>query len=62
MENAFERFVRMVTEEKVHEDASITFVELCRRLRCCPDDLNDLLLEQCGLDGDGVLDACRLWE
>ena len=55
MNRAYERFGRWL-ERHGPEDASRGFRAVCREVRVCPPDLDEVLIRETGMSGDEILD------
>lgn len=45
----------MVLEDHIYEDDTIDFQDICRALRVAPADLNEVLVEEMGMNGPEIL-------
>ena len=55
----YKRFSRLLIEEGLSEDESVNFREICRRARVSPVDMNEILMEELGVDGETMLERMR---
>ncbi|MCR5520194.1 MAG: hypothetical protein K6F21_07665 [Bacteroidales bacterium] len=53
--DAYEEFSKMVLEDHIYEDDTIDFQDICRALRVAPADLNEVLVEEMGMNGPEIL-------
>lgn len=59
MENAYAVFGRLMCEDKVYLDRTLTFTRICMWLGVQPDLLEEMLLSELGCGGEGLLAAYR---
>jgi len=57
--DAYVLFERLLDEEKVYLDSSLSFDKLCQLIGIDPDSLNKLLLDEHGLNGEEILNIYR---
>ncbi len=55
----FLRFERLMDTEKVYLNPDITFRDICRRLFVSPSSLDEILLDEIGMNGDELIDFYR---
>lgn len=55
----FERFERLMDEDRIYRNPDIDFNDICRMLRCSSSDLDELLVNQFGMDGETILEEYR---
>ncbi|MBQ0128109.1 MAG: hypothetical protein MJY91_06305 [Bacteroidales bacterium] len=56
LDKQYFRFWRMMEEGTLSKDGKIDFRTACRRLRCSPADLDEVLVSELGIDGDEVVE------
>ena len=49
----------LMTQKQIYTDPSVTFKDLCRRVRTRPRRMNQLLRTELGMDGTALLQALR---
>ena len=55
----FEHFTALLNEEHVYMDRNLTFRDICRRMHVSPVDMDEILLNELGMDGESVLASYR---
>ncbi len=55
IESIYSDFAQMLLADRIYEDDTVTFPDICRALGVSPGRLNDLLREELGMDGSEVL-------
>lgn len=55
LQKAFDLFSKMMNEDKVYLDASLTYDAICRRIGIAPADLDEKLMAELGMDGETIL-------
>ena len=58
-EEIYEKFGRMLEEEKPYSDPSCTFGSVCRRLGADPAAFGEYVFSQGGMTGDEVMEIYR---
>ena len=57
MDTTYQEFARMLLDDRIYEDTTITFADICAALRVCPSDLDEKLLEEMGMNGTEILQS-----
>ena len=57
IETAYSEFSRMLLDDRIYEDPSITFADICSSLRVSPSDLDEKLLKEIGMNGPEILQS-----
>lgn len=52
-------FERLMDTEKVYRNPDISFRNICRQLSVSPSSLNEILLDEIGMNGDELIDFYR---
>lgn len=59
MKERYERFGKLLEEERIFEEPALTFAEVCRRMGVPPDELDVCIFAETGLRGEEVLQVYR---
>lgn len=59
IDESYAAFGRLMNEEEIFRDASLTFEDICARIGTQKDALESVLLEELGMRGDAILDKYR---
>ena len=62
MKERYERFGKLLEEERIFEEPALTFAEICRRIGVSPDELDACVFAETGLCGEEVLQVYRASE
>ena len=62
MKKRYERFGKLLEEERIFEEPALTFSEICRRMGVSPDELDACIFAETGLCGEEVLQVYRVSE
>lgn len=62
MKERYERFGKLLEEERIFEEPALTFAEVCRRIGVSPDELDVCIFAETGLYGEEVLQVYRASE
>lgn len=62
MKERYERFGKLLEEERIFEEPALTFAEICRRIGVSPDELDACVFAETGLRGEEVLQVYRASE
>lgn len=54
---AYSEFARMMLDDHLYEDETITFADICTALGVSPYDLNEKLVEEMGVNGPEILQS-----
>lgn len=54
---AYSDFSRMIVDDLIFEDDTVNFTDICASLRICPADLNEILQDELGMNGDEILQS-----
>ena len=55
--STYSNFSRMLLRDRVCEDPDITYSDICAALRVCPADLNEILQDELGMNGNEILQS-----
>lgn len=59
IDESYAAFGRLMNEEEIFRDESLTFEDICARIGTQKDALESVLLEELGMRGDAILDKYR---
>ena len=59
IDDSYAAFGRLMNEEEIFRDGSLTFEDICARIGTQKDALESVLLEELGMRGDAILDKYR---
>lgn len=57
IETAYSEFSRMLLGDRIYEDSTITFPDICASLHVAPSDLNEILIKEIGMNGPEILQS-----
>lgn len=57
IETAYSEFSRMLLGDRIYEDPTITFHDICTTLGASPSDLNEILIKEIGMNGPEILQS-----
>lgn len=57
--STFLRFERLMDKEKVYLNPDVSFHTICRSLSVSPSSLDEILLQELGMNGDELVDFYR---
>ena len=57
MATAYSEFSRMLLEDKIYEDTSFSYPDICAALHVSPRDLDEVLLSEIGMNGSEILQS-----
>lgn len=55
----YSRFAELITDGCILEDPDIDFKDICRRLHVSPFSLDEILVEELGVDGETLVEEFR---
>jgi len=55
LNSAYREFSRMILDDRIYEDSSISFHDICSALHVSPADLNEVLESELGMNGPEIL-------
>ena len=50
-------FSRMLLDDRIYEDTTISYTDICAFLHVCPADLDEILQEEMGMNGNEILQS-----
>lgn len=59
LEKDYSAFERIMDEEEIYRDESLTFEEVCRRIGADPFELGNLIRDELGFSGPALMEAYR---
>lgn len=57
IETAYPEFSRMLLDDRIYEDPTITFPDICASLEVAPGDLDEILVKEMGMNGPEILQS-----
>ena len=57
MDTTYQEFARMLLDDRIYEDTTISFTDICASLRVSPSDLNEILIKEIGMNGTEILQS-----
>ena len=54
---AYSEYARMMLDDRIYEDETVTFTDICTALGASPSDLNEKLVEEMGMNGPEILQS-----
>ncbi len=57
IETAYPEFSRMLLDDRIYEDPTITFSDICASLEVAPGDLDEILVKEMGMNGPEILQS-----
>ena len=57
IENTYSEFSRMLLDDRIYEDPTITFQDICTSLGVSPSDLDEILIKEIGMNGPEILQS-----
>lgn len=59
MEKIYKEFSTMLTEDKIYEDLTVSYADICRELGVSPSELDSVLLRELGYTGEELIEEYR---
>lgn len=59
LEKIYKEFGVMLTEDKIYQDLTVSYEDICRELGILPSELDSLLLRELGYTGEEILAEYR---
>jgi hypothetical protein len=50
-------FSRMLLDDRIYEDTDISYFDICTSLRVSPADLDEILQDELGMNGNEILQS-----
>lgn len=50
-------FSRMILDDRIYEDDTIAYADICSSLHVCPADLEEILYDELGMNGNEILQS-----
>lgn len=50
-------FSRMILDDRIYEDDTIAYADICSSLHVCPSDLDEILYDELGMNGNEILQS-----
>jgi len=57
IETTYSEFSRMLLDDRIYEDLTISFTDICASLRVSPSDLDEILIKEIGMNGPEILQS-----
>lgn len=58
-DNIYREFCVMMTEDRLYEDLSVSYADICRELGVEPSELDELLVRELGYTGEELIEEYR---
>ena len=55
--SAYSEFSRMILEDKIYEDKTVAYTDICAALGVSPGDLDEVLIDEIGMNGSEILQS-----
>ena len=59
LEKVYREFGVMMTEDRIYEDASVSYADICKELGVLPPELDEVLLRELGYTGEELMEKYR---
>ncbi len=59
LEKVYREFGVMMTEDRIYEDASVSYADICKELGVLPSELDEVLLRELGYTGEELMEKYR---